>query len=44
VAEVEEFATLRGVFVVTPDIYGDERGVFIETAKINLNELFKILE
>ncbi|MBI2169895.1 MAG: dTDP-4-dehydrorhamnose 3,5-epimerase family protein [Actinobacteria bacterium] len=28
---IEESPTVRGVYVVTPDVHGDERGVFIET-------------
>ncbi|HLG00319.1 MAG TPA: dTDP-4-dehydrorhamnose 3,5-epimerase family protein [Acidimicrobiia bacterium] len=28
---IEEAKEIRGVYVVTPDLHGDERGVFIET-------------
>ena len=30
-AEVTESPTIRDVYVVTPKVFGDERGVFVET-------------
>ena len=34
-ATVERSETIAGVYVVTPDIYGDDRGLFVETYRRN---------